>query len=124
LIFVFILFFNWVNSQEYVIEITLVDAVIVEECHFGDEWNAYFSFGGKYLYQKSGDKFVLKPNQSCPIHSIIYEGNETYNDYEKTTSMIRHEKLHVGIFESEEYLYIEDKNTGRYHCNNATFKFS
>jgi hypothetical protein len=123
LFFVSILLYNTVWSQEYLIEITLSKVTMVKECHFGDEWSAYFSFGGEYTYQSRGDKFVLKPNQSFPLHSIIYEENEEYNDYEKTTSIISYDSLGVGLFKFVEYLYVEDENKGRYRCNNATFKF-
>jgi len=123
LLFGLVLSYHTVLSQEYEIEITLSEVEMVDECHFGDEWSAYFSFGGEYRYKNRGDKFVLKPQESFPIHSMIYEGNEKYNDFEKITSMISHDSLGIGSFKFVQYLYVEDENTGRYSCNNATFKF-
>lgn len=111
-------------SQQFVVSITLHDTQIVEECHFGDDWEAYFSFGGEYRYSKRGDKFLLEPHQEFGLKSMIFEGNETYNDYKDKTTIIKYDQLEVGRFTFEELLYVEDENTGRYHCNNASFKFS
>jgi len=123
LLYIFILFYNIVHSQEYIIEVTLSEVEMVDECHFGDEWRACFSFDGENFYKNRGDKFVLKPGKSFQLHSIIYEENEKYNDYEKKTSTISHDSLGIGKFQLVKYLYIEDENKGRYQCNNATFKF-
>lgn len=113
-----------IDAQEIVVSITLSDAKIVEECHFGDDWEAYFSFGGKYRYSELSDRFILKPNEEFGLKSMIFEGKEEYNDYKDITTIIKFDQLDVGRFSFEELLYVEDKNTGRYHCNNATFKFS
>ena len=120
---VLILVYNTAISQDYEVEITLSKVEMVDECHFGDEWSAYFSFGGDYIYKNRGDKFLLKPKHSFPLHSIIYEGKEKYNDIGKTTATISHDSLSVGLFTFVEYLYVEDENKGRYRCNNATFRF-
>ena len=111
-------------SQEIVVVITLSDTQVVEECHFGDDWEAHFSFGGKYRYSERGDNFLLKPNQEFGLKSMIFEGKEEHSDYEEKVTIIKYDQLDVGRFKFEELLYVEDENTGRYHCNNATFKFS
>ena len=116
--------FSKLYAQEYRVEITLSDVEMIEECHFGDEWSSYFSFGGKYRYEKFGDAFVLKPKQEFGLKSMVFEGNETHNDYEEETKVIAYEDLEIGRNTYEQQLYIEDENTGRYHCNNATFRFS
>jgi len=117
--------FSVLSTQEYVIEISLPSVEIVQECHFGDEWSGYFSFGGEYTYnQYQNGSFILKPNQEFSLKSIIVEGNERHNDYEEITTRIAYEILEVGRYKYEEFLHIEDKNTGRYHCNSATFKFT
>ncbi len=113
-----------VSSQEIAVSITLTNTQIVEECHFGDDWNAYFGFNGKYKYSKQGDKFLLKPNEKFSLKSMVFEGNEEYGDYAEKTAVISYEQLEVGRYTFEELLYVEDENTGRYHCNNATFKFT
>ncbi len=113
----------FLTGQEYVIQIELKDVYIVEECHFGDEWKAYFSFGGEYMYEDVAQPFILSPSNSFGLKSMIFEGNEVHNDYAETISKISHDDLKAGRYTLEELLYVEDENTGRYHCNNATFKF-
>jgi len=125
ILFVLMFFMTfWLYSQEYLVGITLSDVRIIEECHFGDEWSAYFSFGGDYRCKGSGDVFVLRSNQEFGLKSMIFEGNETHSDYEDITTIIAYEDLEEGRYRFEQELYVEDENTGRYSCNNAKFNFS
>ena len=113
--------FSEIFTQGYEIKITLSNVEIIDECHFGDDWSADFSCGGKY---RDGDTFSLEPNQKFGLTSRIFEGEEIHNDHEQTTTVIAYEDLEIGRYKYEELLYVEDKNTGRYECNNATFRFS
>lgn len=121
---IFILFLSYnLFSQDFVIQVTLTETIMVDECHFGDEWKAYFSYGDDKAYLKEGERIILKPNQSFILRSIITEGNEKHPDYESKDNEISHKELDVGKYTFEDSLYVEDTNKGRYKCNNATFKF-
>ncbi|MEM9549373.1 MAG: hypothetical protein AAGA77_25600, partial [Bacteroidota bacterium] len=90
----FIIYFTPLSAQQdYLVEITLLDATMIDECHFGDEWNAYFSLDGRVAYEKYGEKFKLKPQQSFTLYSIITEGNEKYDDYEQKLTDIQYEDI-------------------------------
>jgi len=122
--FMFVMFMaSGIYSQGYLIEIILEEVQIVDECHFGDEWSASFSFGDGYNYQRNGAPFILESNQEFNLKSMIEEGNEVHNDYGKKIFVITYEDLEVGRNSFQDELYMEDENTGRYHCNNATFRF-